>query len=267
VATPIGNLEDTTFRAVRVLKEVDSIACEDTRQTGKLLQHFEIHTSMVSYHEHNEARRAADLLDRLLAGQSIALVSDAGTPLVADPGYRLVAEAVKAGIRVIPIPGACAAIAALSASGLPTDSVDFRGFLPPKAGQRRRELEVVADATSTVIFYEAPHRLMETLADIASLLPDRPIAVARELTKVHEEFVRGTPAEVLQVFAARPAVKGELIVLIGKAEERPADDRPLDEAVEERIASGMTRMDAIKSVARARGLGKRELYRLLHERV
>jgi 16S rRNA (cytidine1402-2'-O)-methyltransferase len=220
---------------------------------------------MVSYHEHNENRRAADLVERLLAGESIALVSDAGTPLVADPGYRVVTAAAEAGIRIVPVPGACSAIAALSAAGLPTDAFEFRGFLPAKASRRRKALEAVAGASATVIFYEAPHRLLETLADMAAVLGARPVVIARELTKVHEEFVRGTSAELLADYSARPAVKGEVVILIGKGEGTTEDDSPLDAAVEERIASGMSRMEAVKTVARERGLSKSEVYRLLHK--
>src|SRR3954453_19399645 len=201
VATPIGNLEDVTLRGLRVLKEADLIACEDTRQTQKLLSHYGIEKPTVSYHEHNEAERASELVARLEQGASIALVSDAGMPGISDPGYRVVVLAVERGIKVVPIPGAVAFATALAASGLPTDSFHFNGFLPAKSGQRREALEAIASSAVTEIFYEAPHRLLESLRDvIATLGPERPVVVARELTKVHEEFVRGGAAVVLAEF-------------------------------------------------------------------
>ena len=262
VATPIGNLEDITLRAVRVLKEADLIACEDTRQTRKLLDHYGIQTAVISYHEHNEATRAPELVERLAGGARIALVSDAGTPLVSDPGYRLVTQAAEKGIRVEPIPGPSAAIAALAASGLPTDEFRFAGFLPPRSAQRRKALLRLKDESATVIFYEAPHRLLETLDDIEELLGERPVVIARELTKIHEEFLRGTAAELKR---AKPQLKGEVTLLIGKAlhREAPADARPIPEAVEEFIRGGMSRMDAMKAVAKERGLSKRDVYREL----
>ena len=223
VATPIGNLEDITYRAVRMLREADLIACEDTRQTRKLLDHYGIHTPTISYHEHNEAERAAELAARLVAGASIALVSDAGMPLVSDPGYRVVRAAIDAGIAVEPVPGASAALAALAASGLPTDAFRFGGFLPHKAGQRLKLLESLSGEQATVIFYEAPHRILESLEAIEQALGPRPVVVARELTKIHEEFLRGTAAEVRAQLAARGAVKGEITLLIGKA-DAPAPD-------------------------------------------
>ena len=195
VATPIGNLEDITLRALRVLREVDWIACEDTRQTRKLLEHFGIAKPMVSYHEHNESGRAAELVERLTRGGSGALVSDAGTPLISDPGYRLVQAAIAAAIPVVPIPGASAAVSALSAAGLPTDAFRFCGFLPPKSSQRRKTLEQLKPETGTLIFYETPHRILEALEDVAAVMGSRPVVVARELTKLHEEFLRGTAAE------------------------------------------------------------------------
>src|SRR6478672_5756579 len=190
VATPIGNLEDITFRAIRILKEVDLIACEDTRHTRKLLSHYGIATQAISYHDHNEMARTEDLLARLRQGHSIAMVSDAGTPLISDPGYRVVSAAAAEGIQVIPIPGPSAAITALSASGLPTEAFRFCGFLPAKSGQRRSALEALIRETSTLIFYEAPHRILETLGDLRSILGNRQAVVARELTKLHEEFLR-----------------------------------------------------------------------------
>jgi len=260
VATPIGNLEDITYRAVRVLRESDLIACEDTRQTRKLLDHYGIQTPTTSYHEHNEASRAAELAARLLAGARIALVSDAGMPLVSDPGYRLVRAAIENGIQVEPIPGPSALIAALAASGLATDAFRFCGFLPPKAGQRLRLLESLVGESSTLIFYEAPHRILESLDAIGTVMGPRPVVAARELTKLHEEFLRGTASDVRAQLAARDAVKGEFTLLVGKATEPAADDTPLAEAVEALVRSGISKMDAIKQVARERGLSKREVY-------
>jgi 16S rRNA (cytidine1402-2'-O)-methyltransferase len=260
VATPIGNLEDITYRAVRVLREADLIACEDTRQTRKLLDHYGIHTPTISYHEHNETTRAAELAARLAGGASVALVCDAGMPLVSDPGYRVVRAAIDAGIPVEPVPGASAALAALAASGLATSAFRFGGFLPHKPGQRLKLLESLADEQTTAIFYEAPHRILEALEAIEQVLGPRPVVVARELTKIHEEFLRGTAAEVRALLAARDAVKGEITLLIGKAGAPPPDDTPLPEAVEALVAGGVAKMDAIKQVARRRGLSKREVY-------
>jgi 16S rRNA (cytidine1402-2'-O)-methyltransferase len=260
VSTPIGNLEDITFRAVRALREVHLIACEDTRQTRKLLDHYGIKTPAISYHEHNEAERSTALVDRLRGGEEIALVSDAGTPLVSDPGYRIVKAAVDASIRIVPIPGASALLAGLAGSGLPTDAFRFGGFLPAKAGQRRKLLERMESERATLIFYEAPHRITETLEDIQATLGDRQVVVARELTKVHEEWIRGTPLEVAASLRGRPAVKGEITLLIDRAHVPPPDDTPLPEAVEAAMREGLSRMDAIKQVARRRGLSKREVY-------
>jgi 16S rRNA (cytidine1402-2'-O)-methyltransferase len=260
VATPIGNLEDITYRAVRVLGEVDLIACEDTRQTRKLLDHYGIQKPAVSYHEHNETDRAEELAERLREGAAIALVSDAGAPLVSDPGYRLVRAAIESGIAVYPIPGPSAVVAALSASGLPTDSFRFAGFLPHKPGQRVKALEAIADERATVVFYEAPHRILESLEAVEQTLGERPVVVARELTKIHEEFLRGTAAEVRGELASRDSVKGEITLLIGKATAPPPDDTPLEEAVGALERVGIPRMEAIKQVARRRGLPKREVY-------
>ncbi len=261
VATPIGNLEDITFRAVRILKEVDWIACEDTRQTSKLLHHYDIRTSTLSYHEHNEIERAKELVARLLAGESGALVSDAGMPLVCDPGYRLVNAAVSAGICVQALPGASASLTALAASGLPTDQFHFAGFLPAKPGQRFHAIEAIRHELATVIFYEAPHRILDALTDIESALGERQVVVARELTKIHEEFLRGSAAEIRATLAGRDSVRGEFTILIGKATKPVADDTPINDAVESCIRSGMSRMDAMKTVARQRGLSKRDVYR------
>ena len=260
VATPIGNLEDITYRAVRVLGEVDLIACEDTRQTRKLLDHYAISKPTISYHEHNEAERAAELAERLRSGATVALVSDAGMPLVSDPGYRLVRAAIVAGIPVEPIPGASAALAALAGSGLPTDAFHFAGFLPAKTGQRVKALEALKEEPATLIFYEAPHRVLEALEAIAQVLGPRPVVAARELTKVHEEFLRGTAVEVHAQLSARGSIKGEFTLLVGKAAAPVPDDTPASVAVEELVRAGTARMDAIKQVARRRGLSKREVY-------
>jgi len=266
VATPIGNLEDITFRAVRVLREADVIACEDTRQTRKLLERYSIARPLISYHEHNEASRSEELIQELQRGKNIALVSDAGTPLISDPGYRLVAAARRLGIAVSPIPGPGAFLAALSASGLPTDTFLYLGFLPPKRNQRRKVLERWKGAPATLIFYEAPHRAPEALQDIADVLGGRETVLARELTKVHEEFLRGTPAEILQALAERPPLKGEITLLVAKSAAIEQNQEPLEDAVAELIASGIPRMEALKTVARQRGLSKREVYKQLNER-
>jgi len=266
VATPIGNLEDITFRAVRVLREAAVIACEDTRQTRKLLDHYGITTPMVSYHDHNEGARATELIERMKAGAKVALVSDAGTPLISDPGFRLVTEARSQGIAVVPIPGASAVLSALSASGLPTDEFRFCGFLPQKHTQRAELLRGLSRDPATLIFYEAPHRILDTLREISVLMPKRPVVVARELTKMHEEFLTGPAEDILRELGSRPAVKGEITVLIGKASDAQAetqDERPLAEAVAELERVGLSRMDAIKQVAKDRGLGKRDVYREL----
>jgi 16S rRNA (cytidine1402-2'-O)-methyltransferase len=268
VATPIGNLEDITLRALRVLKEADLIACEDTRHTQKLLNHFGITTRTISYYEQNEASRAEELVKELVAGKRIALVTDAGMPGISDPGFRLIARAVEQGINVIPVPGASAVISALAASGLPTDSFQFHGFLPPKNGQRRKALEGIRNSQQTETFYEAPHRLKEALEDVvASLGPSRPIVIARELTKIHEEFLRGHAAQVLKELNSRNEIKGEITLLIGKAAEgEPA--RHQQESIHERLRQIMAdqNMDekaALKIVAKERGISKSEAYREL----
>ena len=266
VATPIGNLEDLTYRAARILREVDRIACEDTRQSRKLLDHYGITKPLISCHDHNEGERSSEFVADLEAGRSLALISDAGTPLISDPGYRLVHAAIEAGIRVVPIPGPVAFASALSASGLPTDEVRFGGFLPAKRGPRRRAIAELKQETATVIFYETPHRLLEALEDIDAVLGARPVVVAREVTKVHEEFLRGTAAAIRADLAARPGgVKGEITLLIGKATEAVVDASPVGEAVAALEAAGIAHMDAIKQVARERGLPKRDVYRMVEE--
>ena len=264
VATPIGNLEDISMRGLRVLREVDTVACEDTRQTAKLLAHYGISKSLVSYHEHNEAGRAAELVKKLEGGANIALVTDAGTPLVSDPGYRLLRAAIAAGVTVVPIPGPSAAVAALSGAGLPTDAFRFCGFLPAKSSQRKKLLEELKAEACTLIFYETPHRILDALEDVATVMPSRPVVVARELTKLHEEFLRGTAEEIRAQLASRPSVKGEMALLIGKGDETVHEDEtPLEDAVRSAEVQGLARMDAIKHVARKRGLSKREVYRLI----
>lgn len=268
MGTPIGNLEDITLRALRVLKEVDLIACEDTRQTAKLLNHYGIEKATVSYHEHNELTRAAELVVHLERGDNIAIVSDAGMPGVSDPGYRLVALAVRHHLRVVPIPGASAFLSALVASGLPTDSFRFGGFLPAKAGARRTALEAIRNSPRTQVFYEAPHRIIECLRDIVEGLgPERHVVIGREVTKLHEEFLRGRADEVLRTLEERGEVRGEITLLIGKAEDVPPTASPAktvaqrvkelvrDEKLEEKVA--------LKQVAKELGLSKSEAYREL----
>jgi len=269
VATPIGNLEDITLRAIRVLKQADVIACEDTRQTQKLLNHYGIATRTVSYHEHNEASRAAELIRELEKGLRIAVVSDAGMPGISDPGFRLVSLAIKRGVPVVPIPGPAAFLTALVASGFPTESFSFRGFLPAKGGARRKELEKILNSDQTQVFYEAPHRIKETLADVAEVLgPGRPVVVARELTKIHEEFLRGTAGEVVQVLNERGEIKGEITLVIDKAAEGQSAPRGI--SIRERVEEIMReeKLDekaALKKAAKERGISKSEAYRELQK--
>jgi 16S rRNA (cytidine1402-2'-O)-methyltransferase len=269
VATPIGNLEDITLRALRVLKEVDLIACEDTRQTQKLLAHYGIKTRTVSYHEHNEMTKAAELIVDLESGAKIAMVTDAGMPGISDPGFRLIALAIRHHVPVVPIPGASAFLAALVASGLPTDSFRFSGFLPPKAGQRRKLLESVKASPRTQVFYEAPHRVVETLEDVIHVLgPDRHVVVAREVTKLHEEFLRGRAVEVLEKLKKRGEVKGEITLLIAKDEGRELRAASSEQSVAQRVKEIMKsekadEKAALKKVAKERGIGKSEAYREL----
>lgn len=266
VATPIGNLEDITLRALRVLKEADLIACEDTRHTQKLLNHFEISTPTISYYEQNEASRAEELVTQLQAGKGIALVTDAGMPGISDPGFRLIALAVQKGIKITPLPGASAVISALAASGLPTDSFQFHGFLPSKSGQRRKMFENIRASSQTEIFYEAPHRLKEAIEDMVAVLgPTRPIVIARELTKIHEEFLRGPVGQVLKELNSRGEIKGEITLLIGKASAEDNAAHHLGSAWE-RVRQIMTEKNvdekaALKIVAKERGISKSEAYR------
>lgn len=269
VGTPIGNLEDMTFRAVRTLKEVDLIACEDTRQTIKLLNHYGIETPSISYHEHNELTRAAELVVHLEKGDNIALVTDAGTPGVSDPGYRLVALAVRHHIRVVPIPGASAFLSALVASGLPTDSFRFSGFLPARAGARRTALEAIRHSPRTQIFYEAPHRIVEAVKDIVEVVgSERHIVIAREVTKLHEEFLRGRAGNVLEDLQKRGEVKGEITLLIGKEEAEPAQLHAAENNVVRRVrelmrSEQLEEKAALKQAAKEFGLSKSEAYREL----
>lgn len=264
VATPIGNLEDISYRAVRLLREAGLIACEDTRHTRKLLDHYGIDAKLVSYHEHNEAERAQELMQKLQAGVNIAQVSDAGMPGVSDPGYRLIKLAIEHGIPVVPVPGPSALVAALAASGLPTDAFEFRGFLPARSGQRRTELESIRSAQHTIIFYEAPHRIREALDDVVAVLgAERPLVIARELTKVHEEFLRGTAGDLARQVGDRE-LKGEITLLIGKAVEREQGASEVD--LRARLQQIMREQNvdekaALKVLAKERGVSKSEVYR------
>jgi 16S rRNA (cytidine1402-2'-O)-methyltransferase len=273
VGTPIGNLEDITLRALRVLKEVDVIACEDTRQTQKLLNHYAIMTRTTSYHEHNEMTKSAELVKEMQEGASVALVTDAGMPGISDPGYRLITLAIRHHVPVVPVPGASAFLSALVASGLATDSFRFSGFLPAKRGERRAVLEAVKSSPRTQAFYEAPHRVVEALEDVVEVLGEaRLVVIAREVTKLHEEFLRGRAGEVLENLKAREAVKGEITLLIGKAEEGEsrgaADASSARVSVRQRVEQIMAeeKVDekaALKKVAKERGVSKSEAYREL----
>jgi 16S rRNA (cytidine1402-2'-O)-methyltransferase len=265
VGTPIGNLEDITLRALRILKEVDQIACEDTRHTQKLLAHYEIRKPLVSYHEHNELTRAPELVLALEQGAKIALVSDAGMPLVSDPGYRLVTLCLRHRVPIVPIPGPSAILASLSASGLPNEEFLFIGFLPARSGERRRALERLRLEERTIILYEAPHRIAECVADAREVLGDRNACLAREVTKLHEEFRRGKLSELSASLEQNPA-KGEMTLLIGPtdpAESRTAANsrQSLAERVEELIHQAkLDRKEALKLAAKERGLTRREAY-------
>jgi 16S rRNA (cytidine1402-2'-O)-methyltransferase len=269
VATPIGNLEDITIRALRVLKGVDRIACEDTRQTQKLLNHFDISTPTVSYHEHNEQARTAELIALLQQGGRVAVVSDAGTPAFSDPGLEVVKAAVAAGVPVIPIPGANAALSALVASGMDTDRFLYAGFLAAKPGTRRTELEALAVKADglTLVLYEAPHRILETLADVEAVWGVQArVVVARELTKLHEEFLRGTAGEVRQALSARERVRGEIVLLIEATSlAQPANPggSVMQQVSQLMEAEGLDEKEALKRVARERGVSKSEVYREL----
>lgn len=268
VSTPIGNLEDITLRALRVLKEVDLIACEDTRHTRKLLDHFGIRKPVISYHEHNEQTRAAELAGRLAQGESIAIVTDAGTPGISDPAYRIVRAAIEQGVEVVPIPGPAALIAGLVSSGLPTDSFYFGGFLPPRKGARRTRLNELRSERSTLVFYESPHRIREALSDAEDVLGDREASLARELTKLHEQFLRGRLSEIRARLDVQ-SPRGEMTLVIAGcgddnlyATQQISLTAQVDKLMNDQ---GLTRSDALKAVARSRGLSKREAYQKLLE--
>jgi 16S rRNA (cytidine1402-2'-O)-methyltransferase len=261
VATPIGNLEDITLRALRILKEVDLIACEDTRHSRKLLNHYGISTTLTAYHQHNEEPKAEKLLEKLQDGKSIALISDAGTPGISDPGYRIVVACRNANLPVVTIPGPSAVISALAISGLPTDAFVFAGFLPARSTARREALTRLRAESRTTLFYEAPHRLGETLQEVIDVLgSEREVAVARELTKMHEELVRGRAEEVQQHFAAKE-IKGEIVLLIGPATAAETPTVTVKEALAQLLAEGMLLRAAVKQVARAYGLPGDEVYK------
>lgn len=270
VGTPIGNLEDITLRALRILKEVDLIACEDTRHTQKLLSHYNITKTLVSYHEHNEMTRSPELLIQLEQGAKIALVTDAGMPLVSDPGYRLVTLCVRHKIPVVPIPGPSAMLAALAAAGLPSEEFLFVGFLPQRSGERRRMLEHLRIEERTMIFYEAPHRIAESVADAQEILGDRPACIAREVTKLHEEFLRGKLSQLAESLAAQPA-RGEITLVVGPPDPSAAtgqadSSQSLSDRVEELIRQAkLDRKEALKLAAKERGLTRRAAYEQLVE--
>jgi 16S rRNA (cytidine1402-2'-O)-methyltransferase len=262
VATPIGNLEDITLRAIRTLKEADVIAAEDTRHTQVLLKHFAITTPLTSFHEHNERAKTAQLVTRLERGESIALVSDAGTPAISDPGYRLVVAAIGAGIRVIPIAGPSALIAALSAAGLPTDGFDFRGFLPARKQERRSKLQELRDGRYTMVFYETPHRLQESLDDVREILGDRRMVLAREVTKLHEEFLRGRISEVIGEVSRRE-IRGEMTLVIeGCSDSNAASEEALVDEIDKLKGEGMRIKEIAEIIGEKYGYSKREIYRL-----
>lgn len=269
VSTPIGNLEDITLRALSVLKSVDLIACEDTRHTRRLLDHFGISKPTISYHEHNEQARAEELVQRLAGGESIAIVTDAGTPGISDPAYRIVLAAIERGIAVVPIPGAVALVAGLVASGLPTDSFLFAGFLPVKKMARQSKLKELKAERATLVFYEAPHRIRETLADALEVLGDRQASLARELTKLHEQFIRGKLSEIVAHFDAHQP-RGEMtLVIAGSGNDNlpTVETGSVSEQVERLMLDGLSRNDAIRQAAKSRGLTKRDAYqRMLEEK-
>ena len=286
VATPIGNLEDITFRAIRILKEVDLIAAEDTRQTLKLLNYYEINKPLISYHRHNEEVKQEVLIQKLKEGQNIALVSDAGTPVISDPGEVIVKEALKENIKVIPIPGACALINALIASGLDTKEFSFYGFLSLNKKLRKEKLQEIRKENKTIILYEAPHKLTSTLKDLSEILEDRKIVVARELTKIHEEFLSGTASEILENYKEpkgehiiliegsnikeeteeQKNIKGEIVIIIeGKKieeKENELNNLRLEEHYKYYEKQGFTKNEIIKKIAKDKGVSKNEIYQM-----
>jgi len=269
VATPIGNMDDITLRALKVLQSVDRIAAEDTRHTGRLLRHHGIRTPLVSYHEHNERQRSAELLSALARGESIALVSDAGTPAISDPGYVLVHEAVQNGMAVTPIPGASALVAALSAAGLPTDAFIFLGFPPRKSGRRQRELEALREERRTLIWYESPHRIARFLEDVRQALGDRSAVIGREMTKHYEEFLRGPLSDLVRKIGARDDIKGEITLLVAGCDAvRPDDAVSLEAAIERGLREGTQSHSALaREIAATFAVSRREAYeRILVQR-
>lgn len=265
VATPIGNLQDITLRALEALRTVDLIACEDTRHTRNLLNHFRISNKTVSYHEHNEQERAEEFVDRLIAGENIALVSDAGTPGICDPGFRIVQRAAEIGAAVVPIPGAAAFVSAAIASGLPTDSIFFGGFLPSKKGERRKRLEEICTIPATLVLYETPHRLGRSLADCFDILGDRRVVVAREMTKLHEEFVRGCLSELAARYA-NSKVKGEIVLVIDRPNSSAVTASPtrtIQSRIEQLESQGIDRKAALKKAAKEFGISKSAAYKIL----
>ena len=268
IATPIGNLEDITHRAVRLLGEVEIIACEDTRHTKKLLNHYGINTRTISYHEHNERERATELIERLKAGADVAVVSDAGTPGISDPGFRLARLAIDSDVQVVPVPGASALISALVASGLPTDEFFFGGFLPARAGARRARLAELRSLPATLIFYEGPHRIAATLKDALEILGQRQAVVARELTKMHEEIARGSLSELAARFSSPESARGEMVLIIDRTvmpneSAGSQSDASVSALVTEFEAKGLDHRAALKKAARELGLSRDQAYRRL----
>ena len=260
IATPIGNLEDITYRAVRILGEVDLIAAEDTRHSLKLLNHFNISKPLTSYFDHNQRLKGERILETLRKGKSVALISDAGTPCVSDPGYHLVRDATAEGIKVVPVPGPSASLTALSASGLPSDMFTFAGFAPARQGRRKTFLKDIMHLAGTVILYEAPHRLIDCLNDMREILGERQIVVARELTKIYEEFVRGNISEVLATIPDNK-VRGEVVILISPGKELKEDNEPVDELLKRFLfEEGLSIKDAAKKIAEISGISKSEAY-------
>lgn len=267
IATPIGNLEDITHRAVRLLGEVEVIACEDTRHTKKLLNHYGINTRTISYHEHNERERSRELIERLKSGADVAVVSDAGTPGISDPGFRLARIAIDSGVQVVPVPGASALISALVASGLPTDEFFFCGFLPARSGARRARLAELRSLSATLIFYEGPHRIAATLKDALEILGERQAVVARELTKMHEEIARGSLSELTARFSSPASARGEMVLMIDRTvmpnETGNQSDATVSALVAEFESNGLDHRAALKKAARELGLSRDEAYRRL----
>ena len=270
VATPIGNLEDITQRALRVLREVDLIACEDTRHTRKLLNHFGIRTATISYHEHNEQERAEELCELLASSKNVALVSDAGTPLISDPGFRLVKTASGRGISTVPVPGPAACITALSAAGLETDQFLFAGFLPARTGARRARLNELIAIPTTLVFYEAPHRIKAALKDALEVLGNREAVIARELTKLHEEFARGSLSELIERFSRTEGARGEIVLIISghkidspSSSGKSSSEEQLIERIGELERDGLDQKTALKRAAKESGMKRDDAYRIL----